>query len=215
MAYTNKQAKVAQWLERVNPHSAKLFESAVRLTEDLTLPCRGRFVAHAYREICSGLFNSYSSNSRDDIKPHLDRLASEFGKLTILGDELREPSNGPLEPSLPDVSVSRVFIGAVSAVVKVHIAAPKGRERALAVFDGLASNPKASRSGVSQTADRWFSMYNYFVACVHDRTTDDSEMMSDEFNREVSFFEDTLLSFAEGATTNLDVLDGILEEANS
>jgi hypothetical protein len=40
-------------------------------------------------------------------------------------------------------------------------------------------------------------------------------MMGDDFRREVSFFEDTLLSFAEAATENLNVLDEILAEANA
>jgi hypothetical protein len=216
MAYTNRQTKIMEWLAKVNPHSGRLFDAAVRLTANAALPCRGRFVAHAYREICSGLLNQYSSNTREEMAPRLDRLTREYGKLNNAPEPTPAASGDALAegaPALPAVPVS--FMQAVGAVVMLHSAAPKGKERAQAIFAGMTSNRRAGALGVSQTADRWFRMYNYFVACVHDRETDDGEMMGADFEREASFFEDTLLSFAEPAIANLDALDDILEEANA
>lgn len=204
-----------EWLARVNPHSGRLFDAALRLTTDAALPCRGRFVAHAYREICSGLLNQYSSNVREEMAPRLDRLTREYGKLSIAAEPTPAASNDALVEGDSTLPVPHSFVQSVGAVVALHSAAPKGKERAHAVFAGMTSNPRASTSGVSQTADRWFRTYNYFVGCVHDRETDDSVMMGADFEREASFFEDTLLSFAEPAIANLDALDDILEQANA
>lgn len=214
MAYTSRQTRIMEWLARVNPHSGGLFDAALRLTADATLPCRGRFVAHAYREICSGLLNQYSSNTREEMAPHLDRLKSEYAKLGMAPEPALPAGGDTQAEGASTVPVPRSFIQSVGAVVTLHGAAPKGKDRAQAVFVGMTSNRRATTLGVSPTADRWFGMYNYFVGCAHNRDTDDSVMMDDKFVREAIFFEDTLLSFAEPAIANLDALDDILEEAN-
>jgi hypothetical protein len=211
MAVTNKQAKVLQWLAKANPHSGRLFEAATELTSSLTLPCRGRFVAHAYREICIWLMNQHSPTSRVDMNEHLDSLVREFRSLNLARDDISAPSDVAPFPSDLGEAVPRSFIDSVRQVVNIVAATPRGKARARAVFEGLASG----KLDTSQTADQWFRMYNFFQGCSHDQKTDDAVMMDSRFEREVTFFEDTLLSFAEKATSNLDALDEILAEANS
>jgi hypothetical protein len=211
MALTSTQEKVLQWLAKANPHSGRLFEAAIKLTNCLTLPCRGRFVAHAYREICIWLMNRHSPNSRVDINVRLDRLSRELRSLDLAGDDKSAPSDIAPSPSDLGEAVPASFIDSVREVVNIFTATPKGRDRARAVFEGLAS----AKVDTSQTADQWFHMYNFFQGCSHDQITDDAAMVDSRFEREVTFFEDTLLSFAEKATSNLDALDQILADANS
>jgi hypothetical protein len=215
MAYTDRQTKIMEWLTRVSPHSGRLFEASLRLTADTALPCRGRFVAHAYREICISLLKQDSSNAREEIAPRLDRLKREYAKLAIAPEPAPPMGGDALAADSGALSVSRAFIQSVDAVVKLHSAAPKGRERAHAMFVAQGAGPRVGNSGASQTADRWFEMYNYFVRCAHNKDDDDNVLMAENFAREALFFEDTLLSFAEPAIANLDALDDILEEANA
>jgi len=215
MAYTERQAKIREWLGRVNPHAGRLFEAAVKLTDHIDLACRGRFVAHAYREICSNLMNQYSSNEREEIKPQLDSLATELAGAGIAVEPASVSASEPAVVSDSTVAIPRALLDRVASVVAIHLATPKGKDRAQAIFRGMALDPKALNLGVSQTADRWFRMYNYFVGCAHNREADDTVMMGDAFEREVAFFEETLLSFAEPAIENLNALDEILAVANS
>jgi hypothetical protein len=53
-----------------------MYESALWLAADERIPCRGRMLAHAYREICSMLINEYSSNSREPWETCVDEFAA-------------------------------------------------------------------------------------------------------------------------------------------
>lgn len=215
MPHTDGQAKILQWLTRVDPHSGRLYEAALTLREGGVLPYPGRFIAHVYREICIGLLNLYSSNEREELKPLLDRLNAEYRRLNLSRvSEVLEGSN-PFAEGKDAQVVPRSFIESVEAVVAHHSSAPRIKSRAQAVFAAQASDPDPNNLGSSQTADRWLDMYNYFVRCAHNRTEDDAALMGEPFALTVTFFEETLLSFAEPAVGNLDALDAILEQANA
>jgi hypothetical protein len=191
-----------------------MFQSALEIAESAAIPCRGRMIAHAYREICSDITNRYSPNSREDIKPLLDDLADEFEALNLSraesGPGVSEP---PIENDPGQIGVPGTLIRATGRLVVWHRREPTGRERARAIFQGLQPERRATAE-IGPTADRWFKMSKFFVSCVHDRTTDDQEMMQGQFQEEVEFFEATLDSLATPAIGNLDELDNILEDAN-
>ena len=214
MTPTERQSNILVWLGRAYPHSARLFQSALEIVESETIPCRGRMIAHAYREICSDITNRYSPNSREENKPLLDDLADEFEALNLAR---AEPGPGvsapPIENDPGQIAVPRTLITATERVVVWHRREPSGRERARAIFEGMQLERRTT-AGIGPTADRWFKMSKFFVSCVHDRTTDDTEMMQGQFQEEVEFFEATLDSFATPAIGNLDELDNILEDAN-
>jgi hypothetical protein len=214
MTYTARQQKILEWLSKDHPHSSKLFEAAIRLTPDTDLPCCDRFVAHAYREICSDLLNTHSSNHREEKDPILDRLSKELGSLSFTSASPATPGTDTVAVTDTTFPVPSSIMDLVSSLVRIHVAAPKGKDRAHDLFRGMALNRKAVISGVSQTADRWFKMYNYFVGRAHDRTTDAAAMMGKDFRRHVEFFEETLLSLAMPAIDNLNALDDILASAN-
>src|SRR5947207_15994620 len=88
MTPTPRQAAIVGWLRRVNAHAGDMYESALWLTAHEQMPCRGRMIAHAYREICSMLMNEYSSNSPEPLEPCLDEFADEHPKLNIHPDVL-------------------------------------------------------------------------------------------------------------------------------
>ena len=214
MMPTERQSNILVWLDRVYPHSARMFRSAVEIAQSEEIPCRGRMIAHAYREICSDITNRYSPNSREEIKPLLDDIADEFEALS-----LAQAGPGPGAPAPPiendprQIAVPRTFIKATERLVVWHRREPTARERARAIFEGMQPERRAT-AVIGPTADRWFKMSKFFVSCVHDRTTDDTEMMQGQFQEEVEFFEATLDSFATPAIGNLDELDNILEDAN-
>src|SRR2546430_11796561 len=83
MTPTPRQAAIVGWLRRVNAHAGDMYESALWLTAHERIPCRGRMIAHAYREICSVLLNEYSSNSREDLDGKLKDFVGEYRKLNI------------------------------------------------------------------------------------------------------------------------------------
>lgn len=211
MTPTSRQATILAWLQRVDAHAGALFESALWIVEDERIPCRGRMIAHAYREICSMLMNEYSSNSRDVTRDKVAAFAVEFRKLGISFDV---PAGSSPEPDSAPTPVSRSFLMAAADVVTSHSAMDTARVRARAVIEGLA-NRQGPQADVGPTADRWFEMSRFFAKAVHDRETPDAQLLEGQLRQEVQFFEETLSAFAESAVSNLDVLDEILEDANA
>jgi hypothetical protein len=212
MTPTPRQVRILAFLNRVYPHAGALFESALWIAADGRIPCRGRMIAHAYREICSVLMNEYSSNSRDVTRDKLNAFATEYRRL---GFAIDAPVVSSPEPDSASTPVPQVFLRAAAEVVRAHSATDTARARARAVFEGLSNRP-GSQPDIGPTSDRWFEMSRYFPKAAHDRTTPDAQLMGGQFQQEVEFFEETLSAlFAESAVSNLDALDEVLEDANS
>jgi hypothetical protein len=196
MTPTDRQTAILRWLAKAYPHAGRMFESALSVAETNDIPCRARMIAHAYREICSELMNRYSPNSRDELKPLLDDLADQFQSLARRA-AAGPASTPPIESDPASVAVPQTFIDSAQRVVTVHLAAPKGMDRSLAVFRGMAQRAGAAAAEVIPTAERWFRMSKFFVARAHDRKADDGPLLlGDEFKGEAEFFEATLQSFA-------------------
>ena len=142
-------------------------------------------------------------------------LGTEFQRLPRRGE--RGPASiPPVESELGLIAVPQTFLDSAQRVLAVHLAAPKGRDRALAVFRGIGQRAGNPAVEVIPIAERWFRMSKYFVARTHDRKNDDGDLFSgDEFQGEAEFFEATLQSFAVSAIANLNELDTILEDANT
>jgi hypothetical protein len=211
MTPTARQAMILAWLQRVNAHAGALFESALWIAQDERIPCRARMIAHAYREICSMLMNEYSSNSRDVLRDKVAAFAVEFRNLGI---SLDVPSGSSPEPDSAPRAVQQSFLIAAAEVVTSHGATETARVRARAVIEGLG-NRSGARADVEPTADRWFEMTRFFAKAAHEREKPDAQLMVGQLLQEVQFFEETLSAFAESAASNLDVLDEILEDANT
>ncbi len=211
MSPTPRQTRVLTFLNRVNPHSGALFESALAITASTQIPSRGKLLAHVYREICLVFMEQHSTSSRDDIYDKLDLFAVQYRSLGVSFDT---PSDMPLEPEAVLMSVPRSFLRAAAEVIRLHAARGTARARARAIFESAAQR-RAARPDVGPTADRWFEMSRYFTKCSHERVTPDAEMMGDRFQQEVEFFEESMSALAESAVSNLDALDEILEDANS
>jgi hypothetical protein len=188
-----------------------MFESALWIAADERIPCRGRMIAHAYREICSMLMGEYSSNSREELNAKLDAFALESGTLNLTSEL---PTGSSPAPDAPPTAVPASFVTAAAALVRAHTTTDNARSRSRALFEGQARR-RGVQPDVGPTSERWFRMQKFFAGHVHDRTTPDREFLEGRFKQEAEFFEETLSMLAEPAVSTLDVLDEILEDANT
>lgn len=212
MTRTPRQRAILDWFGRTEPHAAHMFESALRIAADERIPCRGRMIGHACREICSMLMARYSSNSRQRLETRLDQFVAEFKDLSIPVDFEEEGTSPTKDP--PPKLVPDSFLRAAADLARTHSIGDNARARARKMFESLV--PRGGRpQDMWPTADRWLDMSRFFEARCHDRTTPDVEMMNGQFRLEVEFFEDSLNALARSAAENLDDLDDILERANS
>ena len=126
MTPTPRQRAILEWLNRVYPHAGRMFETALWIAADERIPCRGRMIAHAYREICSVLLNEYSSNSREDLDGKLKDFVGEYRKLNI---NFEVPASSVPTPDASPTLVPEPFLKAADAVVRTHAATANARDR--------------------------------------------------------------------------------------
>lgn len=214
MSPTVRQRRILQWLDKINPHGARMFETALRVRGNAALPCRSRLVAHALREVCSCLENLNGQTSRVT----LDALAEKLVQAAITCGFSFEssPTSGadPKPKGRDPIPIPWKVAGAVRELIGAHTARPKGTMRAQALLDRLHGRQQTPTAEVTPTATRWHRMAQTFTRCCHDRLSADSELFS-ELDAEVEFLEEMLSSFTQGAVENLSALDEILAKANA
>jgi hypothetical protein len=208
---TPRQAKIIDWLRRLNGHAADMFVSALAIADNEAIPCRARMMAHAYREICIIIMNVYSANSRDVPKDQMQKFVNEFRKLSI---SFETPAAAPPTPDTATTPVPVSFLKAAEAAVRAHTTTQSARDRAQAVIEGIFGK-RASQPDIRPMADRWFQMSSSFHKWAHNPTTPDAQILAGSFKEEVQYLEESLFAFAESAIANLDVLDDVLESANT
>jgi len=173
-------------------------------------------MTHAFREMWLVIMNHYSTNSRTEMKPLLEELASEYMKTGYNATRLSqsavdaEPSPEPAPVTVPDA-----FMRCADRIIQLHSSSHSGRSRTRIAFEVMSSGPSGVKVDVVPTADRWHEMFIYFVSRAHAPDADDGGTNPERLELELQFLEETLLSFAQPAIPVLDDLDKILASANS
>jgi hypothetical protein len=211
---TERQRRILEWLKKILPHEGSLFESALHLWGHADLPCRAQLIAHAYRELCSGLANINGQSTRTDIYNLVDRVAQRMQELGPAPEATPTSGDDPRPAARESILVPRKMLEAVRELVDTRSAQPRGAARAQALFDRMHAREVRPDAEISASASRWHEMTGIFVTCCHDRDSDDAELI-EILGTEVEFLEETLSSFAQGAVENLAVLDEILGQANT
>jgi hypothetical protein len=211
---TERQQRILEWLKKLFPHEALLFEAAIRLRADPPLPCRARLIAHAYREMCSGLANVNGQDSRKLIHELVEKVVRSAEALRPFLHQTLVSGADPRPRTRDPIPVPWEVLEAVRGLIEAHSAQPKGAARAQALLDRLNGRDPRPDAAISPTASRWHGMARVFTACCHDRRSDENELLA-KLDVESEFLEATLISsVAEGAVDNLAALDEILGQTN-
>ena len=215
MIATARQQRILDWLRRVYPHEARLFESALWIQACPGIPYRARFIAHAYRELCSGLANSGGQSSRLELHDLVKTLAKAVERAGLVLDETPIVGDDPRPKAQETLTITHSVVGALRPLLAAHTAPPRGMARAQLLLDRVLTRRSDASGQIMPTAERLHAMNETFVACCHDRKADDGELLKGKLATEVEFLEELLSAAAAGAVENLSVLDEILDHANS
>lgn len=215
MVPTDRQRRILDWLRKVYPHEARLFESALWINAHASIPYRARFMAHAYRELCSSLANAGGQSSRLELPNLVKKLAEAVEKAGVILDETPITGDDPTPKAQEVLTFPHSAVTALRQLLTAHAAQPRGAARAQHLLDRVLA-PRTNTDGqIMPTAQRLHAMNETFVACSHDRNSDDVELLAGKLTAEVEFLEETLSAAAAGAVENLSALDDILDQANS
>jgi hypothetical protein len=220
--WTQERLEIKAWLARIRPSLAELYEGAVHLLFQVSVPGYARFVAHAVREIGNrlpDLIANDTSRTRTEYKEQLDRILPEWKKAGLPIDEriavpVTPGDSTEARPAgfLIPTELAFLFAKLVADHTKVE-----GRRRGNAekLFIGLQSENKESPRAIGPAIDHWLATIDRFVEITHDKGATDAELDGRQLRENFQLFELALMTITRPFFSTTDLLDEVLEDTNA
>lgn len=216
---TAQRREVLAWFERNAPLLGELYAGALCMVHDPGFPGRTCFVAHAVREISNRLPDVVAgpkTEGRLDYTNRLDEIAKKWvraglsldGTVTPITELGSEPSNG--------VEVPLRLFSDIARFVRDHLETrEKPIDAAIRLFEGIAPEDQNVRDVLRPIILQWIESAKWFMGMVHIPASEDRNLDIKEFLRHFELFENSLAALLGKFFDTVEVLDEILEEANS
>lgn len=221
--WDRNRLELLAWFRRNAPSLGELYEGAVKMLVENSLPGRSRFIAHAVREIRNRLPEVVSGMRSGPVfqwKQRLDKLGGAWAKAGF-------PMDGSLPMTAtregeapgwqsPDVPIPRHLFLQIAQVLNDHsLARDKPRGAATRLFEGAAPENKQLRETLGPIVLQWLDVTDWFVGRVHDSGQPDNDHDWKEYVHRFRLFEDALTALLGKFFTTIEGLDEILEDTNS
>lgn len=208
------QARLLGWLKQKAPSLAELYQTAVNELARQQLPGRSRIIAHCVREIANTLPDILAQVERTRLEydKRLDEISEAWDRLAPGSPSIQTTSvSGPV-PS-PREALTSEFMRLVGDLIGKHKAT---REKSITIAGRLfqANRPENRHLGdaLIPILRQWLDVKNWFVARSHENKTD-AECDWEEFRRQFSIFERTVLTLGQGFFATVADLDDLIRTA--
>jgi len=223
--WTASRRDLRAWLRRDAPSLAELYEGAVVLLFDVTVPGYTRFVSHAVREIRNRLPDITSGTKSGgylNYKARCDDLVVVWKKAGFATDGALPGSkmgDSPGAAIAEEAPLPREIVVMVASLVANHEAArERPMDAAIRLFEGVLPENQKFRDTLRPVAVQWLEITDWFMKKTHDSGVTDKDLDIAELRKKFGLFELTLLGIVRGFSTffaTTKELDEILEDANS
>ncbi len=216
--WTEARREILAWLKRNAPSLAELYEGAVLILRQHSLPGQTRFIGHAVREIRNRLPDAFSGPTRGQRLDYTKRLAAISTAWTNAGlHEYAIPSDAEFH-SPPTVDNSRNPIKIPPEIYRLiddliadHLNVPETRAQAAErFFEACAPENRDLRETLRPVVKNWMAVTDWFMDHTHDTGDTDAACDPQELSRKFELFESLLGSLIRGFFASLDDLDLIL-----
>ena len=217
-----QQDRVNEWLEAKHPVLHELYRSLCALVYREEIPGQARLIAHCIREIRNVLLSHIVAEESRQLQysKELDAIAREWAKTGPKLDGITGDGNPTATPASTGSNV-QIDVGLATQIYRLieqhNSTRDTNFEKTTRLFENFQiTNPEGATS-LAVLAKNWKDLVDYFVSIVHERIRTDSDLISDEFVRNVHTFEQSMHHFATAPAffEGLEEIDEILEQANS
>ena len=218
--WTGRRLVIRDWLLRTAPSLAELYEGAVVLLDEDSLPGRTRFIAHAVREIRNRLpevVSGVTVKTRLEYPRRVGELADLWQKVGPSAadlDGLSETDARNVTDSTSiqiDVRLARGIDILIGDHLKTHI---RRVESARRLFQALAPENPSVSPWLEPAIRQWLNITEWFVKIVHASKKVDNDFDTSVLKRNFELFEVALASLVGRFYGPVDELDEILEDTN-
>ena len=221
--WTRQRVELRDALFEIAPYLAELYQGAVLLLYQCSIPGRARLIAHAVREIGNGLPEKMAGKSfpdRFDPTDELNIIVAEWAKCGFFSDG---------HPTIPDdartdvirdkgpVEVPLSLFKKLSKLLKRHDQSrTSNREKTVELFKACDPQNPGQIELLVPVVQQWLNVVRWFVSLVHERKRSDDEILQGKFMAQFDVFETGLRAMTtDFFGTTSEELDEILENANS
>lgn len=221
--WNEDRIQIRDWLGEQSPSSAELYESAVCLMFEKTLPSQVRIVCHCVREICNRLVFvvvGKKSGGRLEYRERIEEITIIWKNKGLSTDgvfpESGITSGVDLPSSSADISIPSDLFFEISKIIKDHVkTSSQLDERAIQFFVALFPENYNYQDSLRPQVGQWKELTQWFVGKAHDNGKVNADYEKKELLSRFELFESFLASFARSFYSTTDELDKILEETNS
>lgn len=209
-----RRAAIRQWLSGKSPPLAELYEAAVRLLHDRSLPGRVILISHAVRDIGNRLPEAVSGvkSERLDYVTKMDGLAAAWRNAGIAEATLAGPATSP-SPAGVAIPVDSRLLTQIGQLVAEHEAArARPGESAGRLYAAFTPTNAKRREELRPAILQWIKVTKWFVGRAHAGTKADADHDFDELRRKFDLFETALAAMAQSFYETVSGLDANLKE---
>jgi hypothetical protein len=218
--WTPEREAIKSWLTRHAPSLADLYEGAVKLVFEYSIPGYSHLVGHAVREIGNRLpaVTAGDSFGRLEYPEEVEAILLQW-KVAGLGIDGTIPvvstADGADKELQNEVKLPVTLVKAIGLLLAKHEAtSKKPHERAEALFFAVSPENRKFVDTVRPAIVQWVSVIKWFMKCTHvgiqQRAID-----AEELRTKFELFETSLTAITRNFFETTDELDAILEDANS
>lgn len=207
--WTAQRNTIREFLRSNAPPLSALYEGAIVMFNEGTLPGRERFIAHAGREICNRLPDYLSGEERPkriDYPKEVNRIAQEWRGFPI------EPSSEPMEEIAVQTGAYILINDLVRRHSELNIAR---RENAFRFYESRSPSDDNLRHVLGPVVSQWLEIGGWFAGHAHDSGPGGSQPTMEESTSRFTLLEAALSSLISAFYEVVEELDEILEDANS
>jgi hypothetical protein len=218
--WTPDREAIKLWLSKHAPSLAELYEGAVKLVFEYSIPAYAHLVGHAVREIGNRLPAVVAGESFGRLEYHteVEAILRQWKAAGLgMGGTVPMVSTGEAADNelQNDIKVPVTLVKAIGQLLTKHEATSKRpHEKAEALFFAVSPENRRHVDTVRPAIVQWVSVIKWFMECTHvgiQERTIDAEALRKKFQ----LFETGLTAFTRNFFDTTDELDDILEEANS
>ncbi len=221
--WTRSRVEVRKALFEIAPYLAELYQGAVLLLYQCSIPGRARLIAHAVREIGNVLPEKMTGQSfpkRFDPTNLLDEIVIEWKKSGFsIGGGLPLPNDAETDTiwDKKSVEVPQKFIEKISKLIKGYSQSrTSNKDKAVELFKACDPQNPRHIEVLIPVLKQWLDVVQWFVGLAHDRERLDEEILQGRLPAQFDVFETGLRAMTTDCFgTVSEELDEILENANS
>jgi hypothetical protein len=220
--WTAERQSIKDFLQKNAPPLADLYEGAVIMLSEGTIPGRERFICHAAREICNRLSDYLLKDESSSMPDGYDKKKKDKRRIEYSHEIDEIAKNWAIPFSLTSIEpiegipIPRRTFEQIDSLIKRHKeVSQRQKEKAFRLFEYFSKGDPSLRSILHPVIRQWMDMARWVQRTAHDAGDIDNLPDFQDVRIHFELLETSLASLVSPFYHIAGGLDDILEDTNN